>query len=162
LGLWGGDRYQRNEPLHLLARKPVLASIFVAASLFFLSRHLIVLPEITFLIERSQLEWIRLANFLLLASCVSGVFPKISPHSHVSWLAFLGKHSLQVFSFQAVLLYLLAPAAEKIAIAENSLWFPSFVMVMALCLSIPAFLHNQYRMRTLAAVPSESKYASLS
>ena len=161
LGLWGGDRYQRNAPLHLLARKPVLASIFVAASLFFLSRHLIVLPEITFLIERSRLEWIRLANFLLLAACVGGVFPKIAPHRHVSWLAFLGKHSLQVFSFQAVLLYLLAPATEQIAIAENTLWFPSFVMAITLCLSIPAFLHDQYRVRVLAAVASGAKYAPL-
>lgn len=152
LGLWGGDRYRRNEPLRILSRKPVLALIFVVTFLLFLSRHLLVLPEITFQINRSRLELLRLVNFLLLAAGIGGIFPKISSHLHVPWLAFLGQHSLQVFSFQAVLLYLLAPATARIAMAENTLWFPSFIVMITLCLSIPAFLHHQYRIRALAAV----------
>lgn len=154
LGLYLGYKYHRNESLHFLAYKPVVGFIVCCAVALFLSRHAILLPEITMGLGRPRLEWLRLANVLLLAATIGSFLPKIPLYAQVPWLAFLGKHSLQVFSFHIALLYLLAPVTARVAGTLNTTWFTMFVAGTVLCLSVPASLRSRYREWLLAPEPA--------
>lgn len=158
-GLFLGNKCYRNEPIRFLSWQPVLALIFFSVFLLFLSRHTLGLPEIIMYIDRPRLEWLRLANFLLLTAGIGAIFPYIPLHAHLSWLAFLGKHSLQVFSFHIGLLYFLVPVSDEIAATVSAARFTPFILAIVLGLTVPAFLHSKYKAWVLASVTSKSRYA---
>ncbi|MGH8008421.1 MAG: OpgC domain-containing protein, partial [Candidatus Binatia bacterium] len=160
LGLCLGYKYYRNESIRLLAYKPVLGLVFLCAFVLFLSRHSILLPELTTGLGRPRLEWLRLANVLLLAATIGAFLSKIPLHAQVPWLAFLGKHSLQVFSFHVALLYLLAPLTTRVAETLNTMWFTVFVTAVVICLSLPASLRSRYREWLLSPASAGSAPAS--
>lgn len=159
-GLFLGNKCYRNESIHFLTWQPVVVLIFFTAFLLFLSRHALGLPEITMYLDRPRLEWLRLANFLLLTACVGVIFPYLPVHFHCSWLTFLGRHSLQVFSFHVGLLYLLVPVSDEIAATVSAAWFTPFILVVVLGLTVPAFLHSKYKEWALASVAAKSRYAT--
>ncbi|MDQ6481065.1 OpgC domain-containing protein [Dyadobacter sp. LHD-138] len=92
--------------------------------------------------EKSNLQIFRLINFFVLAYIIgfiidSGHFPKSKP------LAFIGRHSLQVFAFQIVLVYCYTPVREEI---HSMGFYPKLAgqLLCALLLFVPALMHKYY------------------
>lgn len=148
LGLFLGSDRGRQAVAPLLRRVWLRRLICLCALLFFLSRHTVILPELVNGIDRSSLQWGRLVNMLLLAALGGMVFSKISPSACVSWLAFLGQHSLQVFAFQVVAFYLLLPVTWAVVATWGSTGFLPFVALVVMGLWGAAWCHTKYQNAT--------------
>lgn len=105
--------------------------------------------------DKPDLEFFRLVNFLGIAYFInfvnkSGYFPKSK------YLAFLGQHSLQVFSFQIVLIYFFSPLRDEV----YHFSFAGRILVQfvgALLLFIPASVHSTIINRRNTASVTRSK-----
>ena len=148
LGLVLGGKYYQNEPIRLLRCKPLMGLIFLCTFLLFLTRHSLILPELTDGIDRASLGWLRLVNFLLLLATLGAIFPKIPLHCHVPWLTSLGQHALPVFSFHLVLLYFFAPLTNHIAERSGAFGVLPFLVAILSCLYLPVLAHERYKART--------------
>jgi hypothetical protein len=102
-------------------------------------------------IGRDSMAWMRLLNFLAFMYLVAGL---IAWHKRYGifnwlawpgrWLAFLGQHSLQVFSFHMVVLYCYIPFRwGKWAFTDDQKWFVLAAFLASL--TLPAWLHQQYQ-----------------
>lgn len=130
-------------------RKPLLYGSFFIAILFFFLRHGIVidptnLPKIAWLTDKMNLGIARLLN-------VSAVF-YITAWLHGMWkegyllkcLGFLGKYSLQVFTFHVLLICFLYSVLSRVAVANPAL----SLALSALCvgsLFLPAWIFDLER-----------------
>ncbi len=110
--------------------------------------------------ERSELAWFRLLNFVLVAYVFAWITQRdwrwLSPCPRLTlavtalleWLAFLGRHSLQVFAFHvAVVYFAIAPAlhylnAYPVGLAKVS-WELAITAVFIASLSLPAWAHQK-------------------
>lgn len=151
LGLFLGSDSGRQTAASLLTRTWLRRLIYLGTLLFLLSRHAVLLPELVDGIDRPSLQWGRLANVLLLTAIGGMVFPKISPRACVPWLAFLGQHSLQVFTFHVVAFYLLLPVTSAVVATWGSTGFLLVVALVVVGLWSVAWLHTIYQN---ALVPS--------
>lgn len=108
------------------------------------------ISEIT---DRSSLAWLRMLNF----ACVVYVMGWLLARKHQlanlrrgfrwlwTWLAFLGRHSLQVFAFQVFLAYLLIPVKWGLWTLDEPVRSPvqiAVTLLVVISLSIPAVLHR--------------------
>lgn len=102
-------------------------------------------------IGRDSMAWMRLLNFLAFVYLTAGL---IAWHKHYGifnwlawpgrWLAFLGQHSLQVFSFHMVVLYCYIPFRwGEWAFTNDQKWFVLATFLASL--TLPAWLHQQYQ-----------------
>jgi hypothetical protein len=158
LGLVLGDRYGKKELFPPLTNQLLVGVIFFCTLGFFLSRHALIFPEIRDGIDRAALGWLRVVNFLLLVASTGAVLQRFPSHAHVPWLTFLGQHSLPVFSFHVVALYLLTPVTSHIADTFGSFGLLVLMLLMVYCLRFPAFLHLRYK--TWAAHVGKYAYSS--
>jgi len=88
------------------------------------------------------LRVINLAAIAYLITCLGIQFPKflIWP-----WFSYLGRHSLQVFTFHLVLLYSIIPLYNSLIIPAGWGWIIAADIVILSTLTIPAWLHVKYR-----------------
>lgn len=110
-------------------------------------------------IAREYLGWLRLLNFLALAYVVAGLlalhrlYGLFRPLALVGrWLAFLGRHSLQVFAYHLVVLYCYIPFRwGEWAFGEYQKWWVLLLFLASLTLS--AWLHQRHVQRRKQARP---------
>ena len=145
LGLVLGSPAGQQAMAPLLESTRLRSLICFCAVLFFLSRHAVILPEMVDGIDRPSLQWGRLTNVLLLTAIGGMVFPKFSPRACVPWLAFLGQHSLQVFTFHVVAFYLLLPVTSAVVATWGSGGFLPFVALVVAGLWGAAWCHTKYQ-----------------
>ncbi len=92
--------------------KSVSLGIFIMATVLFLLRHDLlpqprVFLEVGWLLDKQTLGPVRLLNTLVLAHLLSGKVLWPPGALHVRFLAYLGRHSLFVFSYHILLVYTL-------------------------------------------------------
>lgn len=140
----------RLTPIH----GPLFAVCFSIVAFLFLQRHGFIHVQ-WFAhyahIDRESIAWLRLVNFLavvyvvyalILAQARFNVFRYLKWLGQ--WLAFLGQHSLQVFAFHLVLLYLYIPFRWGELAFSNEQKVVALMLFIA-SLSIPAWLHQYYQ-----------------
>jgi hypothetical protein len=88
------------------------------------------------------LRVVNLAALAYLITCMAIRFPKLFKWP---WLAYLGQHSLQVFTFHVLLLYSIIPLYNHLVIPAGWIWIIAADMVILGSLTIPARLHARYR-----------------
>jgi hypothetical protein len=88
------------------------------------------------------LRVINLAVIAYLITCLGGRFPNLLKWP---WFSYLGQHSLQVFTFHLVLLYSIIPLYNSLIIPAGWPWIIAADVVILSTLTIPAWLHAQYR-----------------
>jgi hypothetical protein len=145
LGLFLGSPVGQQMAGSLLHNTRLRSLICFCALLCFLSRHAVLLSEMVDGIDRPSLQWGRLANVLLLTAIGGMIFPKIPPRACVPWLAFLGQHSLQVFTFHVVAFYLLLPVTSAVVATWGSVGFLLIVALVIAGLWSAAWLHTKYQ-----------------
>ncbi|HEX7027593.1 MAG TPA: OpgC domain-containing protein [Gammaproteobacteria bacterium] len=127
-----------------------LAVLAVPVVLLLLDRHGIVdiLPAYLLpLTERYNLGLIRLINFALLATLIylSILYLKLNVGNR--WVEFLGKHSLQVFTYSILLAEVSAKVLPYIQHYSGTPGVTLYLAASLISLSIPAFLHSRYRIK---------------
>ena len=127
---------------------PVVMAAGVAGILF-LVRYRFIPPGAPVaydhpLVDISTLAPLRLLNFIVLAYLVGFVAVRFRRLLTWRWLAFLGQHSLQVFTFHLVIVYACMSMFERLESASPAIQvFTTTIAVLSL--SIPAWLHQRYR-----------------
>jgi hypothetical protein len=100
------------------------------------------IPSLTFRETFGPLRVINLAALAYLISCFGTRFPNLLKWP---WFSYIGSHSLQVFTFHLVLLYSILPLYDSLIIPAGWAWIIAADMVILSTLTIPAWLHVQYR-----------------
>jgi hypothetical protein len=132
--------------------------VFLAAKLLRNSQPLIsnLLTDFT---DRDNLGPFRLINFAAAVYLVSLAIEK-GPKLRSWWLETLGQHSLQVFTFQVILVYFSTPLMEDIK-PLGSHYQVLMQLVIIAALIIPALLHK-YLQKKLHTLRWQKKVALLS
>jgi len=156
-GLWLGTLGRQGEGGRYLQSRFLWSLIVVAACGFFLSRHALIFPELANGIDRPTLGWLRLINVLLLIGLFSTLFPRLPQPRSTPWLAFLGQHSLQVFTCHILLLYALAPVTSQLVALWGAWGFALLAISAISFLQVPALLHDRYRAWLLGMRPLFSR-----
>ncbi len=147
LGLWLGTRKAQSGAWQLPLRQvPVSVWMAILAALF-IFRHLpmgeTILASSPFA-DRQALGWLRLVNFLVLAYGISLLSHRLPSGWLMNWFAFLGRHSLQVYVFHTVFLYLILPAQPVIDNLSDP-WQVALSLLFAASMSLPALWHQIWR-----------------
>jgi hypothetical protein len=145
VGLWLGFTRRQGVSLRLWQRRVPWSLLLLTAGALLLSRHALLFPELADGIDRPTLGWVRLLNVLLLTSLVSALFPHLPQPRQTPWVAFLGQHSLPVFTCHIVLLYALAPVTSQLVTSWGAEGFLLLALWVVSFLQAPAVLHDRYK-----------------
>lgn len=107
--------------------------------------------------HRPSLSWVRLLDFLLVAYLFAVLIVRYPGCVRGGWIAFIGRHSLQVFAWHIVILYLLEPFKVPLKAWGSMAEIAATVLLVA-SLGIPAWLHRYVVQRREA--PLRVRHAS--
>lgn len=123
-------------------RLALIVCVMVAAVLFSI-RHGFILDEIRFKIEllssKTTFGPLRLLNFIVFALLVQNALSWLTENVVVKGLALLGRHSLEVFTFHILLLYLF------FGVFRTSQFKEVWVLLFVSSLFLPACLLERYQ-----------------
>ena len=142
--------WQRFNELQFI-RGPIVSFIVLSfAVIFSIAHHWHWGAAIPWL--SAQMSWqdaglVRVINTLLLAYCVAWLIQRRFIFFSIRPLVYLGQHSLQVFTFHAVAIYIFLPWMYKLS--EDYHWWQDLSLTLFFILSLfaPAFLHQRWRER---------------
>lgn len=146
LGFYFGFRMHLGTPA--FTRRPAFLAVCGLICLAGLGLRYNILPYAwnseDLLYSKTNVGILRLINFAAFA-CLLAEFGRHFAKILV-WrgCVLLGQHSLQVFAFQIILLYLSGPIIWRLA-EKSSLLLDSYAIVVVLGLAVPALAHVQYR-----------------
>ncbi len=147
MGMYIGYIKSSNIEIKPLNTRIFFYIVLISAIIFFLYRHNILeygKPFILSLSERSNLEVFRLLNFLLITYLLWVAIRNIPIDRGIPWLQFIGRYSLQVFSFHVLLIYLLLPLWLSID-KSNHILTITFVLLVVASLTIPAYIADRVK-----------------
>jgi hypothetical protein len=146
-GCYVGWRRSRGEEILPWLGRPVFIAAAAAAAMLFVIRHWgphLGPADLGGAMNLGRLGWLRIVNTAAIALAVYGAARYHSLEFRNGWLALLGAHSLQVFCFHAVAIYLAYPVLWRV----HSAGLAADIAVTALfvaSLGIPAVLHARIK-----------------
>ncbi len=149
VGSWFGYRRTINSSASTGNDTAIIWSFFIVVVAFFLVKHgYVVIPGLDTVTaaDRGTLAWLRLINFSAIVLFVGALTRKYNELFKNNWLAFLGQHSLQVFSYHIVILYLIMPVRWRIE-DMGGLAEVAVCLAYVASLTLPAKMHQSYRRR---------------
>lgn len=151
-GIYLGFKAKINEKVKIAEFKSVGYSLIIVFFSLLLLRHITrfdwslndYIPQ---LLNRGDMSIQRLLDFFAIIYVVSLILKKIPKNYKIIWLDFIGKHSLQVFSFHVVIFYIfLIPFGRGSGIYINygNTIYLFVMLLLILSLSIPAYVHKLF------------------
>ena len=145
----------------VLPRTPtgVYAAAWGLVALLFVLRHgvgdiaLAAHFDLAWAASKLRVGWLRLLNDALIAFVVYQLAVRRGLELRNSWLALLGGHSLQVYCFHALMLYLLVPFRWRIS-AHGEWADLAFGVLFLAGLTVPAVIHRYYRSAMRVQAPA--------
>jgi len=166
-GAWLGFQRALGTPLVTYHRILLPLALLAVMICFALNRGWLFIDlDVERFTERQTLAWLRLCNFIVLAYCIGWfchrrwlwLIPFSSLQSVVNqvlyWLAFLGQHSLQVFSYHLFMMYfVIAPCLVMINdLPLRLLWEGAVVIGFVSSLTLPAWIHARQTRRSYTKI----------
>jgi hypothetical protein len=148
-GTWVGYKGFHEKSVQI-PRNTLLTIIAVAATLVMLTiRHGFIrpqqfqLPSVQRALGITHLGWLRLLNVSAIIYTVALLIRSRPELFRCRWLEFIGRHSLQVYTYHVLIIYFLyhstAPVEPQGKAAETII-----ALLLVLSLTLPALLHKQY------------------
>jgi len=149
LGLVLGFHKKQLEEIKAFKNPIFGIGVFTAVLALFLLRHEIIDlgPFLAANILKKNLGWVRIVNLMVLVAFFGSLFQKLPHRAHIPGVIFIGQHSLQVFTFQVLLIYFITPFQEIIVAHLNGFTYPVFMLLVVASLLIPAYAHSQWRLK---------------
>ncbi len=154
MGAYFGFKKRFKMSLAILEKPWIKFSLLAIFVLLFLVRYKIIEfnPSVILKVtDRNNLAWLRLINMIAVFYAIYLLIRKIPLRHGIPLVNFLGKHSLQVFAFHILIMYLfIMPLGAGETIFEkhgNSLYL-IVLTVYLFTLPIPAFLHDKFMKMT--------------
>jgi hypothetical protein len=167
-GLWLGFRRQAgiaSQPSRLptgngRTERIIFLCAYILAVILFALRQDLLWPATSTRLwpfaAKTELGPLRLLNFAVVAFVITHklLWPANAPW--LRWLAYLGRHSLQVFAFNIVCVYLLRGLLDPWE--QRSGWIQaSALLLCVLTLPLPAWLHENYTRLTTKHAAGRSR-----
>jgi len=152
IGLWFGFKRQKGHPFPFLQKRYLIIVCFLGGLFFFLYKHQLVLDNFFKLdlypwLGRQSLGPLRLVNFFMIVYLVTVISVRLKRYLEWRALAFLGQHSLQVFTFHVLLVYLMLTFYYRL-IPLGWVIIVLFNLAVITTLFIPAWIHSRYRIES--------------
>jgi len=147
IGMYMGYMKSSNIEIKLLKNRIFFYTVLILAIIFFLYRYHVLefgRDFILSLLGKSNLEVLRLLNFLLISYLFWSIMRYIPTDRGIPWLQFIGRFSLQVFSFHVLLIYLLLPLWLSID-KSNHILTLTFLLLAVTSLTIPAYIADRIK-----------------
>lgn len=152
-GVYFGYKTKTGQEVVFLKSKVVSVTLLILFSAFLFFRYALRFgfveladADIT-IFNRGEMSWLRVINFFVVVYAISLMLKKVPKKYKIPGFAFLGKHSLQVFSFHIAIIYLflysMVGGAYLYERYGNIIYIPSLLLFVVL-LFIPAILHSLY------------------
>ena len=148
-GTWIGYKGFHEKSLQM-PRNALLSIIAVAATLAMLTiRHGFIRPDEfgTPFVQRAlgitHLGWLRLINVSAVIYTVALLISARGEFFKCRWLEFLGRHSLQVYTYHVLIIYFLYHSTEPVG-PQGKVAETVIALLLVLSLTLPALLHKQY------------------
>lgn len=146
LGIYAGFLSYSNKKIKLLDNHVFILTVFFLGFILFLGRHYINIGiDDVFAISRSNIGWLRVLNFSILVILTTYILQHIPRGKGIPWVKYLGKYSLQVFSFHVLLLYLFSPLNKLVIDTFGSFGYSLYVIFIVISLTIPAYAYEKYK-----------------
>ena len=152
LGVYFGFKRKSGKKIELLKNKFIIILGILFFLIFLISRHNLI-PLNTYIspfTDRKNLSCLRLLNFLVMIYTASLIMKFTPLKAKIPWLHFIGKHSLYVFSFHILIIYLfISPFITGKGIYDkygNTVYLLCLLLFL-ISLSIPALIHKSYLKR---------------
>jgi hypothetical protein len=147
-GLWFGARFADGRPVALPQSRVWIWALLPPLAISFMIRHEIFFDPATAaaakeITRRHQLEFLRLLNFTAIAYLATRLAQTRPSWFEWRWLAYIGQHSLQVFTFSVAAVYF-ARLFGRDADAAGQLLTTGLTLAS---LTLPAWVHIRYRER---------------
>jgi hypothetical protein len=153
-GLYGGfTRYMRGEQEQTYSKALLIYFLFVSIALFLSRHHLLLHGPITEVVgsmtDARTLGILRVLNFAAVCYIIACGFNRLKLTRPINCLAYLGRNSLQVFTFHIPLVYFMRPIlSQGTNLSELSKGMIVILCVGSLYLPALAFEHlNRRNMR---------------
>jgi hypothetical protein len=146
-GLLFGKCVFNNEIPRTFTRKDFAVLIAGAAIILFLLRHGLIGPgysHFSSYVARQDLAWLRTLNFFVLAAAIALILRFVDRRHHLPWLSLLGRHSLQVFAFHVIIVWLAKPLNDYLPSQYSKTTYLVFLSCCIFALWIPAVAHEGY------------------
>lgn len=153
LGTWLGFNGRTTSAARLPDPPGLLPIVLVLTFLLLLARHQSALFDSVFpfsiqhATEKSHLGWLRLINVLLITYLTARLVQAYPHLFRWRWFAFLGAHSLPVFTYHLLMLYLLEFFVRKPIASYGTGPALLLSMLFILSLTLPAWVHSHYKER---------------
>ncbi len=136
--------FQRMKKINWFPSKGgVLLVAFIVAALFCVHQGLIEIEGLTLYLyaDKPNLGWLRLVNLALFIYLIAFIIKKYPNIFNIFGVQFVGKHSLQVFAWHSVLVYLSGPFLFQL---RNSESYVAVILLLTCTLIIPAYFHQRW------------------
>lgn len=153
LGTWLGFTGRKGSTPRLFYHPCFIAIALTIGLFLFLVRHQPVSLDAVFpfsiqhATEKSHLGWLRLINGLLITYLTARLVQAYPHLFRWRWFAFLGAHSLPVFTYHVLMLYLLEFFVRKPIASYGTGPALLLSMLFILSLTLPAWVHSHYKER---------------
>lgn len=153
MGAYFGFRKRFKMPFVLLENPWIKFSLLIAFIFLFLVRYEVIVfnPETMLrLTDRNNLAWLRLIDMCAVFSVIYLVLKRIPVRYGIPLIDFLGKHSLQVFAFHILIMYLfIMPlgTGETIFAKHGNVAYITGLVLFLLTLPLPAYWHDKFMKR---------------
>ncbi len=147
MGIYLGFMRYSNKSLQIVKYRLFIYTACTMTVVLFLSRHN-VLPigfDTISATNRANLAWLRLLNFFVLVITIWFLIRKIPVDKSIPWVGFIGKYSLQVFSYHILLLYILRPVSLRLINSGSQIGYVIYTVLIVISLTIPAVVYKDYR-----------------
>ncbi len=125
----------------------ILALVVIAVVLFLVRHQWVATPfPLASLVNRENLGWLRLVNFFVVLALLSAALGRVPSQWGVKWLSFIGRYSIQVFSFHVFLAYAMLPVRPWILGMGGHLGYTLFTLAMVASLTLPAWGYQRYQL----------------
>ncbi|MGB7758000.1 MAG: OpgC domain-containing protein [Salinisphaera sp.] len=151
LGLLTGFYREQIRLFATRLRPLMLIALIGFGFLLFLSRHhwigLAIDPA---LVVRTELGWLRVANFIAIALVFAWIISRVPIDMKLPWFCYIGRKSIQVFSFHILVVYLSVAIGWHILALGGEPLFALYTLGCLASLTVPAFLSYRLSARRKA------------
>lgn len=134
-----------------LNRGTIAALLGFGIALFLLRHHLLTLGVDPLAVDRHDLGWLRMANFLTLTLLFGWIVSLLPVDMKLPWFGYIGRQSIQVFSFHILIVYFSAVIDWRIEALGGPPLYAVYCLACLASLTLPAFLAYRSNARARAA-----------
>lgn len=145
-GIYIGFLHHVRKRTIFFAHPAYLYFAIAGATAFFLTKHHFIVPPVSveFYFENSDFRLLRFINTISQVVIFCYVIKKVPTNLGLPWFRFLGRYSLQVFSYHVLIVCLLAPISWRIGPRYGLTADLVYTLLVVASMTVPGLIYFAY------------------